>query len=290
MALDTKFVFFGTPQFAVYVLEELEAAGWLPALVVTAPDKPAGRGLKLTPPPVKLWAQARHIPILQLEKLNDEILHQLKTNDYTLAIVAAYGKIIPQSMLEVFPRGTLNIHPSLLPQHRGPSPIQAQILGDDPTKVGVSIMLLDDKMDHGPIIADYRLQIAELSESWPPRAFALEESLARAGGKLLAETIPAWTEGKIEPQEQNHNQATYTKKIVKDDGLVDLAADDPREIFLKLKAYDPWPGTYFFAERNGRKVRVKIKDALWDEGVLKITRVLPEDGREMDYNDWLRAG
>jgi methionyl-tRNA formyltransferase len=285
MLTATNFVFFGTPRFAVIVLDELKRAGLLPALIVTAPDKPAGRGLRLTPPPVKLWAQEIGVECIQPEKLDEKFARQMSNVKCQMSILAAYGKIIPRSIIDSFPHGILNVHPSLLPRYRGPSPIQSQILADD-RDVGVTIMLLDEKMDHGDIIADCKLQIAEYALTWPPKASGLEKALAHAGGKLLAETIPRWLAGDIEPREQDHTRATYTKKITREDGLVALEdiINKPYETFLKIRAYDPWPGTYFFADRHGKKLRIKIKDAVFENGALKITRVLLEGGHETDYS------
>ncbi|MDZ4284519.1 MAG: methionyl-tRNA formyltransferase [Patescibacteria group bacterium] len=283
-----KFLFFGTPRFAVIVLDGLKAAGLVPALIVTAPDKPAGRGMRLTPPPVKLWAQENDIKFQQPTGL--EIGNWKLEIAPQLFIVAAYGKILPSWLLKIPTHGALNVHPSLLPKYRGSSPIQSQILANE-RDVGVSIMLLDEKMDHGPIVTSYQLPVTSYSNGWQPSATELEETLAHAGGKLLAETIPKWLAGEITPQEQDHAQATYTKKITREDGLVALedVAGNPYETFLKIRAFDPWPGTYFFAERQQKKIRVKIKDAVFKNGILEITRVQPEGGRVISYRDFLRG-
>ena len=166
----SKFVFFGTPRFAVIVLDELKAAGLVPSLIVTAPDKPAGRGMRLTPPPVKIWAQENKVTYMQPERLSDATYH-LKPNTYALGVLAAYGKIIPRSLVEALPRGILNVHPSLLPKYRGSSPIQSQILADD-RDVGVSIMLLDEKMDHGPIVTNTRYKIQDTKYKIPCNCIA----------------------------------------------------------------------------------------------------------------------
>jgi len=148
---SSTIVFFGTSRFSVIVLEELKKAGIMPELVVTAPDTPQGRKLILTPPPVKAWAQENGVKFLQPQKLDDSFIGQLSKVNAQLFLLASYGKIIPQKVLDLPQHGTLNVHPSLLPKYRGPSPIQSQILADD-KNVGVSIILLDEKMDHGPIV------------------------------------------------------------------------------------------------------------------------------------------
>ena len=273
---DTSIIFFGTPRFAVYVLEELAEVSIVPAIVVTQPDRPAGRGLKVKEPPVKTWALEHGIPVIQ-ESLNAKL--QTLNVSLDLFIVAAYGKILPAELLNLPAKGVLNVHPSLLPKFRGASPIESQILADE-REVGVSIMELDEEMDHGPIVA----QASITPEEWPIRASMLEELLAREGGKLLAEAIPPYMEDKIIPEPQDHTKATFTKKISKEDGLIQLS-DDPYSNYLKFCAYDGWPGTYFF--QNGK--RVKIADAKYESGAFAPLRVIPEGKKETGYQDYLRS-
>ncbi len=280
------FVFFGTPRFATAVLDELAEAAplWrgLPALVVTLPDRPSGRGMQITSPPVKVWAQARRIPVIQPETLDDALLNTLRAENYSLFIVAAYGKILPKELLAIPKYGTLNVHPSLLPKLRGASPVRSAIISDD-RATGVSIMLLDEQMDHGAVVAQASIEIEK--KDWPPQAPVLEELLARQGGQLLAEVIPEWVAGKITPEPQNDSEATYCKKIKKEDALLDLSAD-PYQNFLKIRAYEGWPGAYFFAKRDHREIRVKITDAQFASGKLEILKVIPEGKREMSYADF----
>lgn len=278
-----RFIFFGTPRFAAIVLDALEAKGYLPALVVTAPDKPKGRRLVVTPSEVKIWAQQRHIPVLTPEKLRDgSFLAGLKKADGDLFIVAAYGKIIPKSVLDMPRHGTLNVHPSLLPKFRGPSPVESAILSDE-TQTGVTIIVLDLEVDHGPIVAKREHVVAD----WPPKGSELADDLARLGGALLAESIPHWiATHHAEPQDDA--RATFTKKITKEDGMIDLAGD-PRTNYKKVRAFDEWPGTYFFTERNGKRIRVRITDASLSNNVFTITRVVPEGKKEMSYADFLRG-
>ena len=286
MKNDSKnipFVFFGTPELAVIVLSELKEAGFIPKLVVTAPDKPRGRGLVLTPPPVKVWAEKNGVPTLQPVKLDSEFTKNLMTNSYSLFIVAAYGKIIPKDILDIPEHGTLNVHPSLLPKFRGPSPVVSAILGGE-AETGVSIMLLDEEMDHGPVIESEKIKIEN-----EVMAKELEKKLAHSGGKLLAETIPEWVGGKIKAREQNHAEATYTKKVSKSDGEIDINGG-PETNWRKYRAYFGWPGVYFFAtNKKGERVRVIVKNAKFENGEFKVNRVLPEGGREMDYLDFARS-
>ncbi len=282
-----RIAFFGTPDIAVWVLEELEKAGILPTLIVTNPDAPQGRKMVITPPPAKVWAESHDIPVFQPTTLKDsETLEKLKSEAFDLFVVAAYGKIIPQAILDIPKYGTLNVHPSLLPKLRGASPIRSAIL-NDMHETGVTIMLMDEKLDHGPILAQEIVHIAK--DDWPLHGQVLDELLARHGGALLAETIPEWIQDGLAPQEQMHDAATFCTKITKEMGEIDLAAD-PYQNLLKIRAFDGWPGTFFFREKNSAKLRVKIVDAtLNTDGSLKILRVIPEGKKEMSYDDFQKA-
>ena len=174
-----------------------------PSLVVTAPDKPAGRKLLLTPSPVKVWAAKRGFCILEPEKLDSNFISALKTEIYDLFIVAAYGKLIPKEMLGIPKHGVLNVHPSLLPKFRGASPIISAILSGE-KETGTSIMLLDEQMDHGPIAAQESLDISDI-----PKASELGERLARLGGGMLVDLIPKWVTGNLKAREQDHAEASH---------------------------------------------------------------------------------
>lgn len=279
--MNTKipFIFFGTPDFAVIILEELARAGYMPACIVTAPDKPQGRGLKHTPPPVKQWAITQNIPVLQPEKITNESIQQLLKYKADLAIVAAYGFILPESLLSSFKNGILNVHPSLLPRYRGSSPITTPLInGDDST--GISIMLLDTEMDHGPIIAQKDIPLTETIT-----ATELSNHLAHEGGKLLVEIIPAWVNGTKVATPQDHTQATYTKKVKKIDGELTDALS-PIEKYRHFRAYQGWPGVYMIHPKAGR---VKVTDAELQDTNFIIKKVIPEGKREMSYEEFLRG-
>lgn len=279
-----RFVFFGTPRFAVYVLEELKAAGLLPTLIVTAPDKPRGRGLAVQPPEVKVWAHENDIDVLQPEKVKEaDFIGELANSEWDFFVVAAYGKILPKELLKIPHRGILNVHPSLLPKFRGASPIQSQILADE-KHTGVSIMLIDEEMDHGPIVAQASIE----PDPWPVSYPILEELLAREGGKLLAEVIPAWMGEEIIPEPQDHVAATFTKKIEKENGRIDLS-DDAYANYLKFCAYNPWPGVFLFAEKNGTSIRLKVTEASFENNAFAIEKVIPEGKREITYEEFLKS-
>jgi methionyl-tRNA formyltransferase len=284
--MKSPFVFFGTPDIAVASLNTLFQAGFVPHTIVTAPDAPQGRGMVLTPPPAKVWALEHAIPVLQPKKLSDpDIVSALQASPSDFFVVVAYGKIIPQSILDIPRLGTLNMHPSLLPRHRGPSPIESQILHEqNPSGVGVSIMLLDEKMDHGPVLA--QKTIANTVTQWPMPTHTLRPLLAEVGATLLTETLTSYSDGKATPVPQDDTQATYCKIIQKEDALIHLA-DDAYTNYKKILAYDVWPRAFFFAEKNGKHVRVVITSVRFENNTLNIERVIPEGKREMTYKEFL---
>lgn len=253
-----NYIFFGTPQFAVIILKALIEAGHKPALIVAAPDKPKGRGRALTPPPVKICAEQYGASIIQPATLKDaETTRAIAACAPDLFIVAAYGKIIPKTLLDIPKKGNINVHPSLLPNYRGPSPIQAAILNGDET-TWVTIMLMDEKMDHGPILAQQELALNIISNITTEK---LSDELAKIGSHLLIETIPKWLAGDIAPQEQDHSKATYTKMITKEDGHIDWRKS-AEEIERMVRAYTPWPSAWtIMSDLQGltkKEIRVKI--------------------------------
>jgi len=276
--------YFGSSKFSVFCLNELKALDCLPDLIITTPDMPTGRGLKLTPNPVRNWANENKVECLTPDKLNLDFLNQLQAKKSNLFLVASYGKIIPKIILDIPKYGTLNIHPSLLPKYRGPSPLQEQILNDE-KNVGVTIMLMDEKVDHGPIIAQKKITLPK----WPIKFEELKKILAKEGANQFTYTINDWMTGKLTPVEQNHSEATFTKKVLKTDGLIDIENGDPYKNFLKFLAYSTWPQTYFFIEKNNKKIRVIIKNAKFNDGQLEILQVLPEGKKEMSYTDFLNG-
>lgn len=287
MSKEPLFAFFGTPHFAVVVLDALEAQGLLPALVITAPDKPAGRGQKLTASPAKQWAESRGIDVVTPATLKDEVfVAELANTEWDVFAVAAYGKIIPKSILDIPRKSSLNVHPSLLPKFRGPSPALSAILANERT-TGVTIMEVVEKMDAGPIVAQARVEIAE--EDWPPKGSMLEDMLAQEGGTLLAEVMPEWVAGTITPEPQDESLVTYTRKFIDEDALVNLEGDPHKEL-LKIKAFDKNPRAYFLDNGPGRAgKRVIITEAEVKEGVLEILKVIPEGKKEMSYQDFVRS-
>lgn len=306
-----KFVFFGSSEFSVYVLNELKLHGLIPSLIITTPDKPVGRKLVLTPTPVKIWAKENGVDVLDPAKLknNADLNSKLQALSSELFLVASYGKIIPKEIFEIPERKTLNIHPSLLPKYRGASPIQAQILNDE-KEIGVTIMEIVEEMDAGPIVIQKRItpftlnEEQEKTDTLSPLSFArrgvggevigrieLEKILAKEGARLFAHILPEWLSGTIDPVMQNEAQATYCNKISKTDGQITFDISNPpqgleaRKALLKIKAYEGWPGTYFFHQQK----RIAIKEAEIENDSLKILRVVPEGKKEMPFTDFLRG-
>jgi methionyl-tRNA formyltransferase len=204
-----------------------------------------------------------------------------------LGLVASYGKIIPPTIFNLPKYGTLNIHPSLLPKYRGPTPIQSAILNDD-KETGVTLMLLDAELDHGSLLQTrtYKLK----AKSFPE----VRNDLAKLGAELFLTTAPLWVAGKIKAVPQNHTLATYTKKIKKEDGEINFSQGDtfiPQGVALyqKFLAYYGWPGSYFFVERNRKRVRVIITAAHLADNQFIIDRVKPEGKKDMLYTDFLRG-
>ncbi len=277
------FVFFGTPEYAVETLRALEEGGYLPVLVVTAPDSPQGRGMHLTPSPVKTWAENRHIPVYTPEKITPEAVGHIAEQNPVLFVVAAYGKILPPALLDIPAHGTVNVHPSLLPKYRGPAPLEAPILNHD-GETGVSIILLDKEVDHGPILAQRTLTLTgnELAHD-------LGIHLFKEGGSMLLLLLPDLISGTQKETEQDHTKATFTKKITKEHGLVDIEKESGTELWAKFRAYTPWPGIYFFKKHpDGTRTRIKIKTAHREGEQFVIDTIIPEGKKEMAYKDYFK--
>ncbi len=238
----------------------------------------------LTPPPTKIWGEENSIEVFQPEHYKDETsLDKLRSGDFDLFIVVAYGKILPKSVIDIPKYSTLNIHPSLLPRLRGPSPIRSAILNDE-RETGVTIIQMDEKMDHGPILAQMKMEIAP--ENWPVDGNELDLAMARTGGALLASIIPDWIDGKITPTPQDHDKATFCHKITKDMSELKLdpynlpSGEEAYQNLLKIKAFAGWPETFFIHQGK----RYKIKSAELDEGgQLKILRIVLEGKSETDF-------
>ncbi len=249
MTKRPRILFFGTPEFAVPSLEAVHGIAEI-AAVVTQADAPSGRGQREGASPVRERASALNVPVLTPQRLDEAFWVQIQRLQPDVAVLAAYGKILPPPLLEIPSKGFLNVHPSLLPKHRGASPVAGALLAGD-HEAGVTIIVLDEALDHGPIVAQDSLVI-EPHEHRP----SLERRLARLGATLLTSSLLPYLAGERPPRPQDHAQATFTKILKREQAVIDWrrSAD---EIERRIRAFDPWPGT----TTEWRGTRLKILDA-----------------------------
>lgn len=243
----------GTAELSCASLEKLAGSrDFAVAAVVTQPDKPKGRDLKLTPSPVKVLAQKLNLPLLQPLKAREEaFIGQLRDLKPELIVVVAYGQILPQKILDLPTHGCINVHTSLLPKYRGAAPIQWAIADGEP-ETGVTIMKMDAGLDTGPVLAMRRTPILPTDDSQ-----VLHDRLAQLGAELLVETIPGYVSGKIPPQAQPTEGASYAAKIKKDDGRIDWNSP-AQKIWNRLRAFTPWPGAFTFLDSEPKPQLLKI--------------------------------
>ncbi len=269
-----RYVYFGTPQISAVILGKLIDAGMPPVALVCNPDRPAGRKQMLTPPPTKaliVERGARGVDIFQPEKLDSRFTFHISRFEPDLFIVAAYGKIMPKEVLDIPRLGTIGVHFSLLPKYRGASPLQTAILNGE-VETGVSLYLLDEKMDEGPVLAQSKVQIAN-------RGFSeLSEDCTNLAGEMLTRLLPEFVAGKTALQPQDHNQATYTRKFTTVDAFVeprDLQAaesgskEKANAILRRIRALNPEPGAW--TTRDGK--RMKLLNAEIQNGKLTLTAI-----------------
>lgn len=238
----------GTPDFAVPALQSLADNRAQIVGVYTQPDRPSGRGKKTTKSPVKLLAETRGLPVFQPETLSTgEARSDLEALRPDVIVVAAYGLILPDWTLALPTHGALNVHPSLLPRHRGPAPVANAILeGDEQT--GVTVMLVKPEVDSGPI-----LRVVKVAIDPSQTTSRLTQRLSKIGGELLVETLRDWTAGLITPTPQDHSRATFSRKATKADGRIDWTL--PSEVIdRRIRAFHPWPGS--FTTWSGRRLKI----------------------------------
>ena len=299
-----RLVFMGTPEFAVPALGALLDAGHDVVGVYTQPDRRSGRGRRMTAPPVKEFAEGRGLPVFQPASLREDAAARRGIAELApdAIIVAAYGLFLPEDTLAVPGLGCLNIHPSLLPRHRGPSPVATAILGGDET-TGVTIMLLDEGMDTGPILAQRETRIGadETCDRLTDRLFDM-------GASLLTETLEEWSAGSISPIPQDNANATITRRLQRSDGRIDWN-QSAESISRQIRAFTPWPGT--FTTWRGRTLKIleaEPMEVAQDEppgkvirmngsgvavvtsrGVLRLVRVQIEGRRASGIADFARG-
>ena len=278
---NLRIAFFGTPALTTTILDELKNNGLLPIVIISGVDVPIGRKQVITPPPAKVWALTNNIEVLQPLKLDEIFLDEFRKMNIDLSVAVAYGKIMPEILINTPRLGTINIHYSLLPKYRGATPVEAVILAGEKI-TGVSIQHMRYKLDSGPIILSSETSITETET-----AKELRSRLNETAKKLLIEAIDQLTKKTAIFKEQNETQATFCKKINKENGLVDITGD-PIENYRKFRAYYGWPGIYFFTNTE-KKTRVIIKDAKLINDIFVIKRVLPEGKKEMPYETFLKS-
>lgn len=256
-----KVIFFGTPRFPIAPLKALVESKLVQIeAVVTNPDKTKGRGRKKTyAPPLKDEALKLGLTVLQPYSLrtDEKFLQEIKDIGADLFILSAYAKIIPKEYIDIPPLGTINIHPSLLPKYRGPSPIQEAILSGE-KKTGVTLIVMDEEFDHGPMLIQKELNI-EPRDTYD----TLHDKLSELSAKILVEVLPGYIEGKIKPTEQDHSKATYTKIFTRKDGEIDWK-ESAEKIDRQIRALGHEPGMHTFYE--GRTIKMmKIHEAESDK-------------------------
>jgi methionyl-tRNA formyltransferase len=277
------FAFFGTPYVARDTLAILLERGYVPEVVITGPDAARGRGMEVSPCETRVLAEEQGLPVLTPRRIDDEAMARIAGYGCRYAIVVAYGKILPQALIDAFPDGILNVHYSLLPKYRGASPVEGALLAGE-TETGVSIQRMVFELDAGDVLATERTPIGpeETTRELRPRLVLL-------GADLLARTLPSFEDGTAAFTAQDHAQATRSGKIRKEEGLLRLGEDD-RLAWNKYRAYAESPGTYFFMERDGARLRVKVRTARMEGGRFVPDRVVPEGKGEGAYASLLAAG
>ena len=308
MQKTSRVVFFGTPSTALPSLQGLVEGGdrkFEVVGVVTRPPQKAGRKQIVTKSPVHVYAERHAIAVATPEKLDNDFVTWLRDLSPDVAILTVYGKILPAIVLEIPKRGFVNVHPSLLPKYRGASPVAAAILAGE-TQTGVSIIILDQQIDHGPLLAQVTHPIGAAIT-----AGALTQELAQKGAELLLKTLPSYLDGSLKSQEQDHSRACFTKKLTRESGAIDWR-QNAHKIERMVRAFDPWPGTYTCLDHQRLKIlgvqqptthsenvhktspgQIKIlQDQLCvasGQGWLALTRLQIEGGRPQNGPEFARG-
>lgn len=296
MDTATKILFFGTSSIAVPALhalvkdERFDVVG-----VVTQPDRPVGRKGEMQSPPVKLAAEALHVPVFQFESVKSEEAYlSLSVTGFQAAVVVSFGQIIPQTVLDLSPNKFINIHASILPKYRGSCPINMAIANGD-TETGVSLMVLDAKMDHGPIISIETTPITKNDD-----AMSLGERVAEIGANLLIRDLQDYLKGVIPAKEQDHEQATVVSMLKREDGYLDPKTMTAEEMERRIRAFRPWPGTSI-ALADGKRLKIleaELRESKNDSlpcligkdlKILALKTVQPEGKTAMKGEDFLRG-
>ncbi len=246
-----RIIFMGTSTFAKIILEELIKSQHQIVAVITQPDREKSGQKDLESSPVKELAELRSIPLLQPEHFGKEEVSQIKKRDPNLIVVAAYGKILPKEILEIPSAGCLNVHASLLPRYRGPSPIQNALMAGE-NKTGVTVILMDKGIDTGDILSQQSIEISPFDNNE-----TLNQKLAAIGANLLLKTIPMWLGKEIKPVKQDESKATLCQLIEREDGRI-IWEEKAEVIYNRFRALHPWPGIFTFWKKDDSTLRLKL--------------------------------
>jgi len=277
-----RIVFMGTPEFAVPALEHLVFAGYEVVAVYTQPDKVAGRGQRFVISPVKQAALNLNLPVVQPTSFKEAgAVAQLASLQPEVIVLAAYGQLLPQSVLDIPAHGCINIHPSLLPRYRGASPVAAAILGGDEF-TGVSIMLMDRGLDTGPILAQAQIPVLPQDNTG-----SLTAKLSRIGAQLVLDVLAGWLKGALKAQPQDESRATYSGMLSKKDSEIDWHRPAV-DIWRRVRAFQPWPGCYTLWQ--GRQLKILEAVPLPREGILEVGQVIAVNQGEVAFGVNTRDG
>lgn len=263
-----KILFFGTGFYVIPILETLISDFEVPLVLTTE---------KSDSEPVSKFCRENNIECLRVSKFTDSVEGQLSMVNASLAVLANFSLIIPERILKIFPKGIINIHPSLLPKYRGPAPGQTAILNGD-KKTGVTIIKLDEQVDHGPILAQLEEPILDRDT-----AQTLYERLFKIGSHLLSKSLPKYLSGELKPVEQNHSKATFTKTLTRQDGFIDLNSQSSivnGQLSRMIRAYFPWPGVWTKTTINNKQSIIKF---------LPEKRIQVEGKKPMTFKDFLNG-
>lgn len=262
--IKLRTIFMGTSSFAAVILESLANAGYNVISVYTQTDRKSGRSQNIQPSAVELVSQKNSLPVLKPEKFDEKTITELKKQKPDLIVVAAYGKILPSAVLNLPGFGAINIHASLLPKFRGPSPIQNAIL-EGVSNTGTTIMLMNEGIDSGDILREKKV-VLNPRETYPE----VLKKMAKISSALLLETIPLWIKRKIKPQKQNESQATYCQLIERNDGKI-IWENNAETIYNQWRAFVLWPGVFTYWKNNGFNLRLKLHKIALSQNVAEFS-------------------
>ena len=266
-----EFCFFGNSNFSLSVLNNLLEQSFVPKLIITTSPKPIGRKQEITPNEVDVFAKEHDIKVIYGDHLKDEeFITELKNEKISCAVLASFGKILPRQILKIFSCGIINIHPSLLPKYRGPSPIQSALLNGD-IETGTTLFIIDEGIDNGPVIGQMHAEI-EINDTFE----SLSNKLAILGAKLVINLGPQYKEGKVFVKPQKESEATFTTKFKREDGKVDWN-NPSQKIYNQIRALSTEPGTYCFFEKDGEQNVLKIHQTnlIQLEGISDFSKINP---------------